>query len=103
MYYQPGYPGYGQPDEYGRQPGRQPGQPDEPGYGQPGQQGFYSQGQPGYGQPDEFGRVPNQPGYGQFGPSPDEPGKYRKEGFIYFVVFYLNDKSNVSKLYCGVL
>ncbi len=67
-FYQPGNPGYGQPDEYGRQPGRQPGQPDEPGYGQPGQPGFFQKGQPGFNHHDDVGRQPGDPGYGQFGP-----------------------------------
>ncbi len=83
-----GNPGYRLPDEYGRMPAQQPGQPDQPGYGQPGKPGFWSQGQPGYGKPDDIGRAPNQPGYGQFGPSSEQMqrrGKYFKQyELLYF-------------------
>ncbi len=77
-----GNPGYRLPDEYGRMPAQQPGQPDQPGYGQPGKPGFWSQGQPGYGKPDDIGRVPNQPGYGQFGPSSEQMQRRGKHNYF---------------------
>ncbi|WP_405057985.1 hypothetical protein OG474_35365 [Kribbella sp. NBC_01505] len=69
------YPGQPQPGQwgpqYGGQPGYGPGQqypPQGPGpYGQPGQYG----GQPGQGQPGQYG---GQPGQGQPGPYGGQPG-----------------------------
>ncbi len=82
----PGNAGYRLPDEYGRMPAQQPGQPDQPGYGQPGKPGFWSQGQPGYGKPDDIGRLPNQPGYGQFGPSSEQMQRRGKDEALFLFV-----------------
>ncbi len=97
MFYQPGNPGFRQPDEYGRMPGLQPGQLDQPGYGQPGRTGYFTQGQPGYGHPDDIGRAPNQPGYGQFGPFTDQvkrkqPAFHGRDIFLTFIECFMLSK-----------
>ncbi|OHV01737.1 DUF4333 domain-containing protein [Mycobacterium talmoniae] len=88
-------PSYGQPDQFGQQPGQfgQTGQPDQFGqYGQPGQYGQFGQ-QPGqYGQPGQF------PPYGQPGP---EQGKKGNKAVIGSVIGVLAALAVVAFLVSG--